>query len=219
MGRDTVTSPLSGGVTPVYGLRYILQGQPARWTRQYLEENALAIEAALIRGGIAPPNAADLATLAGRVTALEAPLPLVVLRQSASTSHATGWTTINWQAEDHDPDGLHDPAVNPSRITIRKKGLYRIRGQVAAVASASNYAGTKLLKNAGATTWASTWRVVSAAPNIETLQVRPSPQVLLPGDYLEVQLGLTASATANTAVGGVDGNGSWLMAECLRLLP
>jgi hypothetical protein len=57
--------------TPIFGIKYIQQGEPARNTRQALEDNAVTIEAALVRGGIAPPAAQDLATLAGRVSALE----------------------------------------------------------------------------------------------------------------------------------------------------
>lgn len=57
--------------TPVYGIKYIQQGEPIRNTRQALQDNATSIEAALVRGGIAPAGAPDLATLSGRVTVLE----------------------------------------------------------------------------------------------------------------------------------------------------
>jgi hypothetical protein len=67
MGQAPVTAK-----TPVYELEYIVQGEPLRGARLALENNAKTIEAALVRGGIAPPAAQDLATLAGRVTATEA---------------------------------------------------------------------------------------------------------------------------------------------------
>lgn len=57
--------------TAVYGLEYIVEGEPLRGARLALENNAKTIEAALVLGGIAPPAAQDLATLAGRVTAAE----------------------------------------------------------------------------------------------------------------------------------------------------
>lgn len=57
--------------TPVFGLEYITEGEPLRDARPALEHNALTTEAALVRGGIAPPAAQDLAQLAGRVTGLE----------------------------------------------------------------------------------------------------------------------------------------------------
>jgi hypothetical protein len=57
--------------TPVYGIKYIVPGEPIRNTRQALEDNAKTIEAALVAGGIAPAGAPDIATLSGRVTVLE----------------------------------------------------------------------------------------------------------------------------------------------------
>jgi hypothetical protein len=67
--------------TPVYGIKYPVPGEPIRTTRQILEDNAKAVEAALIAGPASPPGASDLAVLSGRVTALEArpwtDLPLV----------------------------------------------------------------------------------------------------------------------------------------------
>lgn len=60
--------------TPVYGLEYLVQGEPARAARLALENNAKTIEAALILGGIAPPEAQNLAQLAGRVTTVEGKL-------------------------------------------------------------------------------------------------------------------------------------------------
>lgn len=71
--------------TPVYGIKYPVAGEPIRTTRQILEDNAKAVEAAMIRGGIAPPAAQDLATLAGRVSTLEA-------------GPDSGWTNVPYNA-------------------------------------------------------------------------------------------------------------------------
>jgi hypothetical protein len=71
--------------TPVYGIKYPVAGEPIRTTRQILEDNARTVEAALVRGGIAPPAAQDLATLSGRVTALET-------GTAGTIAAATGWT-------------------------------------------------------------------------------------------------------------------------------
>lgn len=46
--------------TPLYGIKYIVRGEPIRNTRQALQDNAETIEAALVRGGVVPPGAADL---------------------------------------------------------------------------------------------------------------------------------------------------------------
>lgn len=68
--------------TPVYGIKYPVIGEPIRTTRQILEDNAKAVEAALLSGGVAAPGATDLLALAGRVNVIEA----------AWTSYAPSWT-------------------------------------------------------------------------------------------------------------------------------
>ena len=57
--------------TPIYGMQYLVPGEPARNTRAALEANAFAIEAALQSHALAPPAAADLAAIAGRASVLE----------------------------------------------------------------------------------------------------------------------------------------------------
>lgn len=57
--------------TPVYGLEYLVEGEPARNTRAKLQRNAETIEAALIAGGLAAPGASDLLEVSGRVSVLE----------------------------------------------------------------------------------------------------------------------------------------------------
>lgn len=66
-----MTAPVTG-ITPAYGIEYLVEGEPVKWTRQKLERNAKQIEAALLAGGVAPPGASDYAALVGRVTVLEA---------------------------------------------------------------------------------------------------------------------------------------------------
>lgn len=58
--------------TPIYLLEYPEAGEPVRNTRGILERNAKAVESALASRAVAPANASDVATLAGRVTTLEA---------------------------------------------------------------------------------------------------------------------------------------------------
>lgn len=57
--------------TPIYGIEAPDDLEPIFTGAGTMRRNAATIEAALKRGGIAPPAAQDLATLAGRVTALE----------------------------------------------------------------------------------------------------------------------------------------------------
>jgi len=57
--------------TPVYGLARLADGQPLRDTALVLQEATDTIEAALLRGAIAPPLPADYSSLVSRVGALE----------------------------------------------------------------------------------------------------------------------------------------------------
>ncbi|MHC4735937.1 MAG: hypothetical protein ACYTDW_15985, partial [Planctomycetota bacterium] len=50
---------------------------------------------------------------------------------------ATGvWAPITFDSERYDPSGMHNPAVNPSRITIATAGTYLIGGNIRWAASA-----------------------------------------------------------------------------------
>ncbi|HKZ40827.1 MAG TPA: hypothetical protein VJ044_07675 [Candidatus Hodarchaeales archaeon] len=51
-------------------------------------------------------------------------------------------TTLDWTAEHFDPFSLHNPAVNPSRITIAKAGKYFVH---AGIKFLSNATGTRIL--------------------------------------------------------------------------
>lgn len=58
--------------TPVYGIKYPTPGDPIRNTRQYLQDNATTIEAALAAKALAPPGTPDLAAAVARIGVLEA---------------------------------------------------------------------------------------------------------------------------------------------------
>lgn len=75
--------------TPIYGLKYIVEGEPARNARQALEDNAKTIEAALQSQGVPAVGAPDLATLSGRVSQLE-PGAWVALTLTTGAVY-TGW--------------------------------------------------------------------------------------------------------------------------------
>jgi hypothetical protein len=57
--------------TPAFAIKYPVQGEPIRTTRQILEDNAKAIEAALLSRALAPPAAVDLAAAIARFAKLE----------------------------------------------------------------------------------------------------------------------------------------------------
>lgn len=208
--------------TPVFQIEYLVEGEPIRATRLALENNAKSIEAALLAGPASPPAASDLAVVAGRVTALET-LPICVLRQTAQTALAAGWTIIPWQTEDYDPDDLHSPTTNASRVTIKKKGLYRLAAQVPVVAGSGGTLWAKWMRN-GTVIPGSGQSTITTAANANG-QAAPVGTVLVTlnvNDYIELQIGLTsASGTWTTMVQatGADGIGGMCTVQCLRLLP
>jgi hypothetical protein len=57
--------------TPLYGIKYLVNGEPIRNTRQALEDNAKTIEAALASVPMSAPGATDLAAVAARVGVVE----------------------------------------------------------------------------------------------------------------------------------------------------
>lgn len=68
--------------TPIYGIKYPVVGEPIRTTRQILEDNAKAVEAALLSGGVAAPGAGDVLAVSGRVSTIE----------GAWTAYNPNWT-------------------------------------------------------------------------------------------------------------------------------
>lgn len=95
---------VSGGSTPIYHLKYITEGQPARFTRQYLQENCESIESALsqfvtspdvsnLNAEITARTNADNA-LSTRVTALESAAPAALTLTSAALVFGGGFQTV-----------------------------------------------------------------------------------------------------------------------------
>lgn len=106
--------------TPLYGIKYLVQGEPARNTRQALEDNAKTIEAALASKALVPPTASDYATIQGRVGTLWADRKVAPL---APTSTAFTWNAANWGQ--WDPSA---PGYEIVRVSRNAQGLVSIRG-------------------------------------------------------------------------------------------
>ena len=94
--------------TPAYHIKYLVEGEPIKTTRQVMEDNAKTIEAALIAGGIAPPLAPDLAAAVARIGTLEA---------GAWTTYTPTWTT---------PSGALAPTLGNGTLI----GRYQRRGKI-----------------------------------------------------------------------------------------
>ena len=85
-------------LTPVYHIKYLVQGDPAYLTRQVLQENAETVEAALMAGGITPPGASDYLSLLARVIALE-PDPWQAIAYVTGTAAIAGYRTPRYRLE------------------------------------------------------------------------------------------------------------------------
>jgi hypothetical protein len=64
-----MTVPITG-ITPVYDLEYLEEGEPAFHIRAKWQRTVEQVEAALLSVGVPPPGLADLATLTARVDAM-----------------------------------------------------------------------------------------------------------------------------------------------------
>ena len=78
-----MTAPIAPvtGSTPIYDLEYLIEGEPAYHFREKWERLAKRLEVLLQARALAPPDAVDLAAIAGRVAVVEGgawtTLPLV----------------------------------------------------------------------------------------------------------------------------------------------
>lgn len=83
-------------LTPVFRIAYIDKGTPLVELADTSRAAAETVEAALVRGGIAPPAAQDLAQLAGRVNRLETTGPVIVTTPGLAATHtAPGPSTVH----------------------------------------------------------------------------------------------------------------------------
>ena len=57
------------------------------------------------------------------------------------------WTNINWSGELWDNAGLHNPAVNPERITLSKAGFWDVKVHIAWEDNAVGYRGVTTIVN------------------------------------------------------------------------
>lgn len=195
--------------TPVYGIKYPEVGEPIRTTRQILEDNAKAVEAALVSGGIAPPSASDLATLSGRVTTLEEQQwRRARVDLAAAYTYTSGDVAMNTQtyavAYDAGPAGGANAmwdSVN-KRLTCRKTGLYRVRCRLVLSGGTADANGVLRLATAGTPATAVLSRNFKTFTN-ETYVEVDDEVVLTNGQFLIPVLWLAAGTpTVQTTQGG-----------------
>lgn len=111
--------------------------------------------------------------------------PRCRLYHAASPNLANGVaTSIAWDTEETDASGMHDPAVNPSRITAVTAGYYDVRAQGIFAANATGYRTLAILKNGAVV--AATRHQASPATASHFAQVTDEVYLGV-GDYIEIQ--------------------------------
>jgi hypothetical protein len=203
--------------TPVYGLAYCDTDTPLVDLAAVSQTFATTTEAALVRGGIAPPAAQDLATLSGRVTALETGRPIAFLRQTTAQTGLVGWTAILFQTEDIDTHNAHSTTTNTSRFTVPagQGGIYAVEGVVDCASTATSVQlvarlhknGTFLPAGKGGSAVTNT-----AAGGDALVSTDRHLITLAAGDYIEL---VGNGGTSWSTIAPVDG-GSWLAVERIR---
>ena len=107
---------------------------------------------------VTPRAAGDVLTAAIFNTKLEAPIllselaagPLCIVRHSVDQTAANLENQIlSFDTEVRDPDGQHEGATNPSRITILVAGPYWLSCAVAFASSGAGFRAVTFAKNAG----------------------------------------------------------------------
>lgn len=117
--------------TPIYSVTAMDDDHPLADLALVTRLVADTVEAALVRGGIAPPEAQDLATLAGRVTTLETDVqngpPGRRVTKTGGQAVTTAWTLLTWEnlASSASGPGMWS-AANPSRLVATRPGRHRL---------------------------------------------------------------------------------------------
>lgn len=212
------------GKTPIYGIEYLLEGEPAFYIRARLQRNSEKLEALMAARALAPPAAADLTAVSGRVSTLEtvaaerrwrrASIRLAADLPSYTTSQAdilVGTGAGAWVVDyDAGPAGSANAMYStafPGRLTARKGGEYAARLTIPTLGGTAGVAAVvRLSRNAGGS--ASPGFAVKSSHYIVTGEsycdvVLPSI-VLNAGDYLNGTFwsATTAALTVKALVNG-----------------
>jgi hypothetical protein len=141
---------------------------------------------------------------------VEAKLDLLVnpprcrVYQTATTTLTTAVAAaLAFDTEDSDEagaNGMHNPAVNPSRVTIVQPGVYRVLCQVSFAFNAAGYRTVGVLKN-GAVVAATR---LMASPTVSHFQQAYLELPLVAGDYVECQALQASGGNLATVAGAAN---------------
>lgn len=148
--------------------------------------------------------------------------PRCVVRQTVTQPipHSS-FTALTFTTEDSDNEatashlsgsGMHDPAVNPQRITARTAGTYMLAGAVSFPANTAGRRGCKWTVNG---TDVPMSQALQPAPSTGALDLtaRVKYVQLVAGDYVELRAFQDSGGALNTAVtspGGADASVCWV---------
>jgi hypothetical protein len=127
-------------LTPVYGLEYIVQGEPLRNARPALESSMKKVEAALLLRGVVPPGAVDAATLSGRISVLE--------------NSTNAWADLPLSGLAHDDPNPRCRYRKENGTRVRAKGWAKAPGAIASGAAVWGALPAALCPAVPETVWA-----------------------------------------------------------------
>lgn len=179
------------GFTPNFQLEFLAPGQPAYETRDVLERMARSIDAALTRGPASPPNAQDLAAVAGRVATLETAPAVSLIGQNVNAPNmlSAAWTRVLLTIVEEGPP----EALSGGGLLISRPGVYRVTAMGGVTGNPTGRRGCRISRapaGGGAEESRAHWQGLAAATASGTAIVA-GPSLLLrcaTGDRLYVDL-------------------------------
>ena len=107
------------------------------------------------------------------------------------------WTAVTFDSERYDTNGIHDPGVNPSRLTCQTAGTYNITAHIAWPHSLTNNRGVRIRLN-GTTIIAG--QCINSSGNAEISN--DTIYKLAVSNYVEMLVYQSTGVPMNTGVAG-----------------
>jgi hypothetical protein len=118
----------------------------------------------------------------------------MLLRSAAQSINNSAWTTIAWDSEETDADGMH--AASATTVSIPFDGFYLIEGAGNFVANATGARGARLRRNAAVIPGGAASTLASVA--INTSVVTPTRRIYCTqGDTIDLQVWQSSGAALN----------------------
>jgi hypothetical protein len=205
---DLVVASSAGVLSVVTGVPADIDGEPGP-VYPAIPANSVVLAAVWVPAGdnaITTAQARDKRVMLGR-----RPAVMAKVYRSTAKSIPTGTdTAIDYDSTDYDPYGLHDPAVNPTRLTVPVgsglAGKWLFMGLNAFASNATGYRTGNNVKNAVTNLGHMRLNAVNGQFTIlETYAVADMAE----GDYMENTVHQNSGGALNSSSGLV---GSWYVA-------